>query len=80
MNTALGISFALAKKVPDIRQSGARIETSYGEIDLTPEESEAIAVAVEAALTKRLDALLGRQLGHLLESQLGMTAAAGDQA
>lgn len=48
------ISYALSKKIPDMRSRGVRIETSYGELDLDDELSNAVADLVEKAFLKRL--------------------------
>lgn len=47
------INYDLAKKVPDMLGRGFTIETSYGEIVITPAEAEPFARLVEAMLMQR---------------------------
>ena len=53
----LQLSYALAKKVPDMVLRGFTIETSYGEIVIEPgRHADAIAAAVRRALEIQLKA------------------------
>ncbi|WP_334158692.1 hypothetical protein [Oryzomicrobium sp.] len=52
------ISYDLAKKVPDMRR-GFRIETNYGEIDISEADAKPFADLVEHLLAKKLKALQG---------------------
>lgn len=47
-------SYDLAKKVPDMRHSGLRIETAYGELELNSAESQPIIDLIERVLKRRL--------------------------
>lgn len=55
-DTVLRLQYALAKQVPDMSR-GCTIETSYGGIQLEPEDSQKVAALVEKLLTKRLKAV-----------------------
>jgi hypothetical protein len=48
------LTYALSKKVPDMQQRGVRIETAYGEIELSPEDSAKVASLVKRLLERRL--------------------------
>lgn len=50
------IGYDLSKRVPDMRR-GFRIETSYGEIEISAEDAKVFADLVELQLTKRISAL-----------------------
>lgn len=53
----LQLSYALAKKVPDMVQRGFTIETAYGEIVIEPgRHADAVADAVRRALEIQLKA------------------------
>jgi hypothetical protein len=53
----LQLSYALAKKVPDMVQRGFTIETAYGEIVIEPgRHADAIAVTVRRVLEIQLKA------------------------
>lgn len=53
----LQLSYALAKKVPDMVQRGFTIETAYGEIVIEPgRHADAIAATVRRALEIQLKA------------------------
>lgn len=69
IEAALPHNYDLAKKVPDMRQRGFRIETSYGEIDIEADESGVIASHVERILTDRLNRAMGLSPGvHALSA------------
>ena len=57
----LDISYALAKKVPDMQQRGFRIETAYGEIEVEPGElADRIVLLVHLILSLKLAELRQR--------------------
>lgn len=56
----LDLSYALAKKVPDMRR-GFRIETNYGELDIGYEDAEPIARLVQRLLERRLHKLQAKR-------------------
>lgn len=57
MEKELQLSYALAKKVPDMVQRGFTIETGYGEIVIEPgRHADAIAATVRRALEIQLKA------------------------
>ena len=57
MEQELQLSYALAKKVPEMMQRGFTIETSYGEIVIEPgRHADAIAATVRRALEIQLKA------------------------
>lgn len=47
-------SFDLARKIPNMRCRGFRIETSYGEIDIDAADGQQITDLVQRILHKRL--------------------------
>lgn len=53
----LDLSYALAKKVPDMRR-GFRVETRYGEIEVSAEEAKPFADLMQRMLEERRAALV----------------------
>ena len=50
----LDISYALAKKVPDMQQRGVRFETAYGELELDDADSTQVAALIKTLLESKL--------------------------
>ncbi|WP_426161648.1 hypothetical protein [Pseudoduganella sp. R-34] len=51
---AMRASYALSKQVPDMKR-GFTISTSYGEIEVSPEEAAAFTEVARAMFAKRLE-------------------------
>lgn len=51
------VTYALCRQVPCMQQRGVRIETSYGELELGEQDSQAVAALVKMPLERKLNEL-----------------------
>lgn len=54
------LAYALSKQIPDMKGRGFVIGTSYGELEVSVEDAQDIAQAVEAMLRRKHAAALRR--------------------